>query len=378
MDENRCRLCNRPLGEPLLTYANMPDSAQGFLTEKESDDDRKSEFHVCQCQECGLVQIPGKPVAYYKDVIRATEVSEEMKDFRRGQFSGWIERYGLKGKKIIEIGCGRGEYMNIMAEQPVELYGMEHNPESVKTALKNGLRVVEGYPEEPDDVSNQGFFDGFYVLNFLEHVPEPKRFLHSIYNGLTAQGVGIVEVPNFNMILEKKLFSEFIRDHLMYFTKQTLRILLECSGFEVLEIREVWYDYILSAVVRKRPPIGIDDLQNQKQMITEQLWEYVKAVKEKGGTLAVWGAGHQALAILSMTEIYKEVSCVIDSAEFKQNKYTPATHIKILPPRILMHGNITDVLIIAGGFSDEILRIMDKDYPNVRHAILRDDGVELC
>lgn len=378
MDENNCRLCDRPLGEPLLTYANMPDSAQGFLTEKELDGDRKSKFHVCQCRYCGLVQIPGNPVAYYKDVIRAAGVSEEMKDFRRRQFRDWIERYGLKGKKIIEIGCGRGEYMHIMAEQPVELYGMEHNPDSVRNVVKNGLRAMEGYPEEPNDVLNQGCFDGFYILSFLEHVPEPKRFLQSIYNGLTAQGVGIVEVPNFNMILEKKLFSEFIRDHLMYFTKETLRLLLECNGFEVLEIKEIRYDYILSAVVRKSLPLRIDELQNQKQTITEQLWEYIKAVKEKGGTLAVWGAGHQALAILSMTEIYKEVACVIDSAEFKQNKYTPATHIKVLPSRILIQGNITDVLIIAGGYSDEISRIMDRDYPNVRHAILRDDGVELC
>ena len=33
---------------------------------------------------------------------------------------------------------------------------------------------------------------------------------------------GIIEVPNFDMILKKKLYTEFIRDHIYYFTKEIL------------------------------------------------------------------------------------------------------------------------------------------------------------
>lgn len=356
----------------------MPSSAQGFLEESELTSDYGSELMVCQCKNCGLVQIDGKPVEYYRDVIRATDVSHEMTEFRQQQFKDWIERYNLKDKKIIEIGCGRGEYMQIMAKYPIQLFGIEHKGESVRTAREYGLTVEEGYIESPEDIIQHGPFDGFFILNFLEHVPQPSRFLQGICNNLTEDGVGIVEVPNFNMMLEKKLFSEFISDHLMYFTKETLKLLLECNGFEVLEISEIWNNYIISTVVRKKKIIDIVPLNNQKDMITCHLWEYINSIKGRGGTVAVWGAGHQSLAVLSITGIYTEIAYILDSAQFKQNKYTPTTHIKIVAPDVLMGGTITDVLIIAGSYSDEVANILKEKYPNVQGAILRDYGVEYC
>lgn len=379
MNQNYCRLCHNLLVEkPLLTFRNMPASAQGFPTEQELSTDSGSELEICQCKKCGMVQITGEPVPYYKDVIRATGVSEEMKVFRRKQFAEWITKYNLNGKKIIEIGCGRGEYMDMMAEHPVELFGLEHNQDSIEAAKTRGLHIFKGYIENTEDIIEQAPFDGFYILNFLEHIPKPKKFLQGICNNLNDDAVGIVEVPNFDMILEKKLFSEFISDHLMYFTKDTLTRMLECNGFEVLEIQNIWYDYIISAVVKKRKQLEIISLKNQKNLITNQLWNYITKIKKENGKLAVWGAGHQALAIMAMTEIHSEIDCVIDSAEFKQNKYTPATHITIVSPQILEQGDITDVLIIAGGFSDEISSILKCQYPNINHAILRDDKVELC
>ncbi len=379
MSRQLCRLCNRPVGQNvILKYHSMPSSAQGFLDEQELVNDHGSQLVVCQCKSCGLVQVKGEPVAYYRDVIRATSVSQEMKEYRQSQFGKWIKKYHLTGKKIVEIGCGRGEYMKIMADFPVKLYGIEHKKESVVYDRKSGLSVSEAFIENADEMIEYGPYDGFYILNFLEHIPYPNQFLQGICNNLTDSGIGLVEVPNFNMILEKKLFSEFIADHLMYFTKDTLRLILECNGFEVLEVNELWYDYIISAVVRKKKPIDIVPLKNQKDLITNQVWEYIDRVKVKGGEVAIWGAGHQSMAVLSITEIYKEISCIIDSASFKQNKYTPATHIKIVKPDILTEGNITDVLIIAGGFSDEIAHILKDKYPNIQRAILRDNGVENC
>ena len=37
-----------------------------------------------------------------------------MQDFRKEQFSNWLSRYGLKGGRLLEAGCGRGEYLRIM------------------------------------------------------------------------------------------------------------------------------------------------------------------------------------------------------------------------------------------------------------------------
>src|SRR3990172_10079155 len=149
---NRCRVCGCKFSEgPLLRYENMPGAAQ-FLPDAGSlDKDKGVVLEVYQCSGCGLVQLSSDPVPYYKEVIRAAAFSEEMKDFRMKQFGSFIQEYSLKGKKIIEIGCGRGEYLSLMQQFGAEGYGLEHSEESVRQCVKSGLKVSKGFVQSSSD-----------------------------------------------------------------------------------------------------------------------------------------------------------------------------------------------------------------------------------
>ena len=120
---NKCRVCGYNFfKEPLLRYENMPKAAQ-FLPDVTSlESDKGVSLQVCQCSGCGLVQLSNASVPYYREVIRAAAISEEMADFRRKQFESFIKRFSLKGKKVIEIGSGRGEYLSIMRRVGAEAY----------------------------------------------------------------------------------------------------------------------------------------------------------------------------------------------------------------------------------------------------------------
>ena len=61
-------------------------------------------------------------------------------------------------------------------------------------------------------------FDGFYMMSFLEHLPDLRGVVAGIRNNLKDGACGLVEVPNFGMMLKKKLYAELIIDHLFYFT----------------------------------------------------------------------------------------------------------------------------------------------------------------
>jgi len=104
MTVTQCRVCNNNFfEEPLLRYENMPKAAQ-FLPDAESlESDKGVNLEVCQCSGCGLVQLSNEPVHYYKEVVRAVAFSEEMKEFRRKQFSSFVQKYSLKGKKILRL-----------------------------------------------------------------------------------------------------------------------------------------------------------------------------------------------------------------------------------------------------------------------------------
>lgn len=374
-----CRCCGMLIDrEPLLVYHNMPSGAQSFLAEEEIKDERGKELIIHECPCCGLVQLEGEPVPYYKDVIRASKVSAQMHQFRLEYFEEFVNRYGLKNKRIIEIGAGCGEYMQIMGLCAAKVCGLEHNGEAVEIGRKAGLEMYQGYIEDASQVLPNGPYDAFYINNFLEHVPEPNIFLKGIVNNLTDDAVGIVEVPNLEMILDRKLFSEFIQDHLVYYTKNTLKLMLEKNGLEVIDCSVIWSGYIIAATVRRRRGIQVEEFKKQHEKLKKSVHEFLAGKEAENKAIAVWGAGHQALADLALLSMQNRVKYVVDSAEFKQNKYTPVTHLRIVSPSELSKGEVQTVIAMAGGYNDEVIKILRKDYPEIEIAVIGYDGIELC
>jgi 2-polyprenyl-3-methyl-5-hydroxy-6-metoxy-1,4-benzoquinol methylase len=374
---NQCRICKGPFLFPaLLEYPSSPRSAQGFLDNLEELDD-VVDLKIYQCQQCGLVQHNLKPVDYYKDVIRAIAYSEEMGRFREKQLAEWIQKFNLKDKKILEVGSGQGEYLELLLKAGgAKVYGIENSKESVKIAKKKGLNIQQGYLSKDYENSCAKNFDAFATFNFMEHWPDISSSLHSLQNCLNESAVGLVEVPNFDFMLKNGMYSEFTTDHIFYFTEKTLRTVLETHGFYVIEINSIWHDYILSAQVKKRTALNISSFTIKQNKIVSELRVFIN--KFKKNEVIIWGAGHQALAVISIANINSKVSHVVDSAKFKQNKYTPGTHLLIKDPQSIHQDLPKAIIIMAAAYSDEVAKNISSQYPEVKNiAILRENGLEV-
>lgn len=331
---------------------------------------------IRQCSGCGTVQTTSIPVDYYRDVIRAAAYSTEMSTFRRQQFNDLNSRYDFDKKKVIEIGCGRGEYLTLMNQAGWDAYGVEHLQTSVDHAMKTGLRVEQNYLEKSDTRLNGAPFDAFVIFNFLEHIPDISRFLSAIRANLTQDGIGLVEVPNFDMMLRQSLSTEFIADHIYYFSESTLRRTLEINGFDVVESRVIWHDYIISAIVKKRQGLDFTGFTHHEKHLRNEISSFLDETGK--GRLAVWGAGHQALATITLTGIADRIDYVIDSAPFKQNKYTPASHLPIYGPGILDDDPVDTILIMAAAYSQEIANQIRTRYGGkFQLAILNETGLDV-
>ncbi len=373
-----CRVCGAELSKkPLLKYKNMPKVAQKFPDARGLKSDKGVNLEVFQCMGCGLVQLASKPVSYYKEDIRAGAFSPEMKAFRLPQFRKFCSKYGLKGKKTVEIGCGKGEYLSIMKAAGMNAYGTEYSKPAVDNCKANGLKAVRFFPKRPLQKIPSGPFNAFFILNFLEHLPSLNTVLKCAAGNICEGGVGLVEVPNFELVLEKNLFSEFTTDHLFYFTRHTLAMALKINGFDVLDSRIVWHDYIISMEVRKRAGLDIKSLYDKQTSLKREVKGFIS--KFHGGRVAVWGAGHQALAFMALTGIKNDICYVVDSAPFKQGKFTTATHLPIVPPSALDTDPVLAVIIMAASYSDEVKGIIKRKYgKKIKVAVLRDHGLEIC
>lgn len=369
-----CRVCKAAPLEAWLVLPGMPQAAQGLPQAGALEADQPVDLVIGHCRACGTIQSASPPVPYYREVIRAVAYSPEMMEFRLRQLADFVQAHGLAGKKVLEVGAGRGEYLRLLQQVGLQAYGLEYGQASVQACLADGHHVQQLFPEAGSGAIAQGPFDAFASFNFLEHWPDPRGSLEVISRQLAPEAIGLIEVPNFDMILSKGLLTEFIADHIFYFTSGTLRTLLEISGFDVVSIQPVWYDYILSAQVRKKRPINPDGFEAMLCSMRSALHDFAA----RYGRVAVWGAGHQALATLALTDLAPKIRYVVDSAPFKQGRYTPATHLPIVAPDRLKEDPVDAVIVMAAAYGDEVVRQVRQEHGDtLKLGIVRDNQFEV-
>lgn len=391
----QCVACGSSLPEwNLFELDNAPASAQDIPDKQQVKADKGIHLSLCQCVQCGLVQFACSPVGYYKEVIRAGGYSGTMRELRRKQYRHLIDTYHLENKKFLEVGCGRGEFLQVLTEFPVKVYGIEDKAELVKVAKKNNLHVWKDFADDiykifaDEDVTAP--YDVFLSFNFLEHQPHPGIMLSAIYNNLSEHGIGLITVPSLEYILENGSYYELIRDHIAYYSFDTLRKLLERYGFEVLEEEMINRDTI-SMIVKKIPVLSeftthmphvcasadVSGIQAGYIAINREIDELLKRLAGENRRIAIWGASHQGFTLASTTGLSNAVSYIIDSAPFKQGRFAPASHIPIVAPDYFLQDPVDVILIVAPGYTDEIAGIVRCKFgENIELLTLRTNYLE--
>ena len=413
-----CIACGHALS-PLMTLDDMPASAQNIPAASELAEDHPLSLTLCQCPSCGLVQFDPEPVDYYRDVIRAGGGTRTMTRLRHEEYARLLtamQEHHIHGRRIVEVGCGRGEFLRMwqnLAEDPegaaalardqardplsgqpnaapLHLVGLEHKPSLVEEAnavADKKYRVYEGfatgdvrYPEGP--------FDAFVQFNFLEHQPDPCDMLRNIGRNLKPQALGLITVPSFEYILRYNGYYELLRDHIANYTEFTLQKLLQDCGFELLSMDLVNRDTI-EAIVRKADPdelselhysgrlIDVSALRDSYDRLSASVNAHIDHLSESHRTMAIWGASHQGFTLAATTKLSGRVEYIIDSAPFKQGRFSPASHIPIVAPDYAVAHPVDEILIVAPGYTDEIAGIIRERFDeNVRILVLRTDRIE--
>ena len=382
---NTCILCGEKLTKKIMDYNGLPSSAQDLLTEDEIELDKPVDLHLCECSNCGLVQFDCSPVSYYKDVIRSGGYSSTLAKIRREEYQDLIDNYGLKDKRIIEIGCGAGEFLSILKEFPVISFGIEHKPDLVKAAQEKGLNVWQDFTESDNHslLKNPGdeLYDGFLSFNFIEHQPEPKTMMNCINHNLKEGGIGLITVPGLEYMTQYGSYYEFMRDHIAYYSFKSIRKLMNACGFSVIKEEILNHDTV--SIIVKKTSDKIENVESQfddvldfgrlKQSVVtlnEQVDNLISQLKKDNKTLAIWGASHQCFTLASTTKLGEYSSIIIDSAVFKQNKYAPVFHKLIVSPDQFLNQPTDAIIIIAPGFYNEIANI-------IRSKFINDNGLTI-
>lgn len=347
-----CRVCLGKRLELLSSLSGFPRGAQYFLPDLSNvDADKSVSLEVVQCIDCGLVQLTNAPVDYYQDVITAAALSPKSKDQLKQEWQPIITKHSLQGKPAIEIGSGTGDFLEVLKHLGLVAIGLEHSQTNVHSGQAKSLNVQKGYLLDNQPL---GKFALVVCNNYLEHQPQTGTFLKTLASLLEDDGILYLSVPNLEYLLRKSCLYEFVADHLVYFTRDTLRLACEISGLVVIDQYQKNNDNDLVLIAAKRKPLCLTDSIKIVDEISRSLKQCVVRAKEAGKTIAVWGAGHRALALMAISDLI-EIDFIVDSATFKQGNFTPLLRKRIVSPAELIK-NGCDLLIVMlpGNFAKHI------------------------
>ena len=144
-------------------------------------------------------------------------------------------------RNILDIGSGPGYFLLNGKERGWKTYGIEPSIKAFEHSLGLNLEVQHGFFSE-ETARDLGKFDVINIGLVLEHIPEPEKMLSLIYQQLNSKGLICVIVPNdfnpFQLILRDHLKYDpwwvSPPHHINYFNFDSLRGLLEKSGFSVV------------------------------------------------------------------------------------------------------------------------------------------------
>lgn len=143
--------------------------------------------------------------------------------------------------RILDIGCGRGEVLEVFMHRGWEVMGIEPNNEYASVARSKGIPVIEDVLTER--VSKRlGAFDAVLLAHVLEHLAQPEEMVSMVRDLLVHGGIFYCEVPNdFNALQEVAVNVHKLRpwwvalpDHLNYFSIKSLSGFIASQGFEVI------------------------------------------------------------------------------------------------------------------------------------------------
>lgn len=215
----------------------------------------KNGFTYLECENCTMLYVSPRPTKkilsefypnsaqykFFNDYIFPASMEVRRKNIFIPRVNKVIEicqKYKIKTDKILEIGTGYGLFCEEMVKSKAfkEVVGIEASDALAETCINNGYRLYNGLLENLEINERFNFAAAFEVI---EHVFNPFEFIGLIHNLLEDKGILMFSFPNYNGFevgILRESCAGVDHEHLNYFNENSISILLQKTGFNVLSI----------------------------------------------------------------------------------------------------------------------------------------------
>ena len=381
----KCLICRN---KKLVNYLDLGKQAlvNSYIEKKDlKKRENKFSLKVSYFPECHLVQLTDivdrnllfKRYAYFTSsseplVKYFQEYAENVKKKFPKQSSGFV----------FEIASNDGILLRNFKKSK-KILGIEPAKNIAKLANKEGIKTLPIFfnPKNVGGIIEKyGKADIIFANHVVAHTGDPHSLVAGVKKLLSNTGVFIFEVQYIGDLIKNNEFDNTYHEHACYFSLAPLSTLLSKYDLQIFDVEKVSaqggsirvyarhnnlnikVQNIVKRLLEEEKKAKLHDIKTYKdfskkpELIKKEIRELLLKFKKEGKKIAGYGAPAKGNTLLQFCDIdNKIIDYTIDTTPFKQNKYTPGTHIPIYD-RDYMDKNMPDyILLLAWNYSDYIL-----------------------
>ena len=375
-DKAICKSCSSTDLTVFYRLSDIPvNSCLLFTNARDAQSYPRGELALGFCGQCGFIG----NLRFSSTLARYTEGYEEQQSFspRFNQFARelateLIERHNLRNKTVVEIGCGKGDFLLLLCElgqnhgigiDPTYVPGRYNGSASDRVTFIRDF-YSERYAQHTGDM--------ICCRHTLEHIPDTAAFVETVRRAIggNTRTVVFFELPDVERVLRECAFWDIYYEHCSYFSLGSLARLFRRCGFEVTDLAKAYDGQYLLIEARTANHNHAQPLDNEESVeeLSKQVHRFrsnyeqvvhrwkrkVQSLREQHQRGVIWGSSSKCVAFLNTIGITNEIEFVVDINPYRQGKYLPGSGKLIVAPSFLKDYRPDVVIAMNPIYLDEI------------------------
>lgn len=380
-----CKNCKKKKLRKIIRIGSQPLS--GIFLKKKIKNLKRYSLDLFECKNCKLVQIPytiksskmfGLTYEYRTSLskLMSTHINNKAEFLKRKKIIN-------NNSKILDIGCNDGTFLNNFSKNN-NLYGIDPSALKFKKYHNKNLKIIYDYFSKKNVekfTKNKINFDLISSFAMFYDVNDPNSFCNDINGLLNRNGVWILELSYFPLLLKNLSYDQICHEHVTYYSLKVFKKMAEKNGLKVIDckLNEINGGSIEIICSKKNSKHKVNKLKILKLLNDEKKINYssyinfnnrVNRVKQlfkmfldlkSNKKIIGYGASTKGNIVLNHCEVTnKQIKEICDGSIRKKGKFTPGTNIKIISKQKMRKKCPDYLLILIWSFRKEVIK-QEKD-----------------
>ncbi len=355
------------LGEQPLANSFVDD-----VTQPEA----KYPLAVNLCNDCYHLQLTHavNPELIYKNYLYVSGTSQTLKDHSTW-FARWIrETMTCWPNSVLDIGCNDGTQLNAFKAAGYSTYGVDP-AENLHPISSKNHNVYCGFWDDSALEHFNRTFDVITAQNSFAHNPDPVAFLQRVKRTMNESTRLYIQTSQCDMVVNGE-FDTIYHEHINFYNINSMNELCRRAGLNLVDVVKApvhgtSYIFVIAKTQSRTQHISnLIALEAQQGLLNkdtytqwsgnayqlvERLKDQIDAYARLGYIISGYGAAAKGNTLLNYSKLHMDF--VVDDNPLKQDKYTPGSHIPVVPASHLGNYTTKDKIVfipLAWNFYDEI------------------------